>query len=79
MSLLTSLFSFISNYFSRKREYAADSFAVKIGYGEDLKLALIKLTKSSFSYLNPHPFLEFMLWSHPSILKRLDNIKKNET
>lgn len=78
MSLVASLFSFISNYFSRKREYAADTFAVKIGYGKDLEAALIKLTKSSFSYLNPHPFLEFMLWSHPSILKRLDNIKKNE-
>lgn len=74
--LLENLISFIHNIFSRKHEYAADTFAVKNGYKDNLIKSLTKLYKRGYGYLNPNPILEFIKFSHPSLKKRIDNMNK---
>lgn len=64
----------LSNYLSRKAEYNADKFSSLNYQKEAMKTALIKLAKLNYSNLNPHPFVVFMNYSHPTILQRLDTI-----
>ena len=68
------LLGIITNYISRKAEYNADKFSSLNYSKESMKTALIKLAKLDYSNLNPHPFVVFMKYSHPTILQRLDNI-----
>ena len=62
------------NYFSRKNEYEADSFAVQFGLGEALISALKKISVQSLSNLNPHPLVVFWYYSHPTLLQRIKGI-----
>lgn len=62
------------NYWSRKAEYQADSFAASFGYKVKLKSALLKLTDKNLSNINPHPTYVFMHYSHPPLSKRLENL-----
>lgn len=64
------------NYISRKNEYQADDFAKNNGLGTPLGEALKKLSTSSLSNLNPHPKYVFFHYSHPTLLQRLENLKK---
>jgi len=67
------------NVLSRKNEYEADAFAWEKFKPEELKNALIKLSRNNLSNLRPHPVYEFFHYSHPTVLKRLsalDKIKK---
>ena len=73
------VFEPISNWLSRKMEYAADRFAAEhIGDGKNLESALLKLTSENLSDVIPHPAYEFVNYSHPSILNRILAIRKNE-
>ena len=65
----------ISNYFSRKQEYKADSFAKEAGYKDQLISGLKKLTKTNLSSLNPHPIIVKLVYSHPTLSQRIDNLK----
>lgn len=73
ISLLTGIFF---NIFSRKNEYEADSFAKTIHSGENLISALIKLTRKNSSNLTPHPFYVFINYSHPPLIKRIEELNK---
>lgn len=67
------------NVLSRKNEYEADKFAWENFKPEELKNALIKLSRNNLSNLRPHKVYEFFHYSHPTVLKRLkalDKIKK---
>lgn len=64
------------NIISRKNEYQADTFAKENGLGDALGEALKKLSVSSLSNLNPHPAYVFFHYSHPTLLQRLNNLKK---
>ena len=64
------------NVISRKNEYQADTFAKENGLGDALGEALKKLSVSSLSNLNPHPAYVFFHYSHPTLLQRLNNLKK---
>ena len=65
---LTPLFTM----WSRKHEYEADRYAVKIaGNKENLKNGLIVLAKENLSNLTPHPLYSFFHYSHPTIGERL--------
>ena len=64
---------------SRKHEYQADGFAAQEGYGTALIEALKKLSKDSLTDLNPHPLVVKMLYSHPTLSQRIDDIEKIET
>lgn len=62
----------LSNMLSRAHEYAADRFAVRLsGKRQAFQHALIKLAKVNLADPSPHPLVEFLFHSHPSIAKRL--------
>lgn len=68
---ISIIFGLIWNILSRKNEYQADEFAWINHNSEDLKNALIKLSRNNLSNLRPHPAYEFFNYSHPTVLKRL--------
>lgn len=77
MGVFGWIFLPLSSYISRKMEYAADEYAVKNTYwSSDMIDALMKLTSDNLSDLFPHPAFEFVNYSHPSILNRVNRIKK---
>lgn len=65
---------------SRRFEFQADAFAVKLGYPELLKSSLIKLQKDNLGF----PVVDWLYstwsYSHPPLLERLAaiNSKKAE-
>jgi len=65
------------NILSRKNEYEADEFSAKTYNSEALRNALIKLSKNNLANLTPHKAYEFFYYSHPGILKRLKELKKD--
>jgi STE24 endopeptidase len=60
-----------TNYLSRKAEYAADAFAAKLGYRQNMITALKKLTTENFGNLNPHRSTVLLTYSHPPMHLRL--------
>lgn len=71
----TFWFAPVSNYFSRKREYEADTFAAELcGGGQPLISALKKLHKKNLGNLTPHPLYSAFHYSHPTLLERMDNL-----
>ncbi len=64
------------NIFSRKNEYEADAFAANNYEGEPLASALKKLSVRNLSNLRPHPAYVFFHYSHPTLLQRLEALKK---
>ena len=75
-SPVSRLISLLMNYLSRKHEYQADSFASGLYSGDSLISALKKLSVNNLSNLNPHPAYVFVHYSHPPLLKRIENIEK---
>lgn len=62
----------LSNAYSRKREYAADAYAVQaIGSAEPLVRALEKLAEQNLADKEPKAWIEALLHSHPSIHRRI--------
>ncbi|MBF0492694.1 MAG: M48 family metallopeptidase [Deltaproteobacteria bacterium] len=79
-SLFAGHFTFmltpLSNYLSRKYEYEADAFSVNAtGEKENMKNALLKLSKENLSNLTPHPWYSFYYYSHPTTLERVKAIE----
>ncbi|MEX1276173.1 MAG: M48 family metallopeptidase [Bacteroidota bacterium] len=72
-SLLTNP---LSNMLSRAHEYAADRFAVQLsGKTRAFQNALTKLAKVNLADPSPHPLVEFLFHSHPSIEKRIRSVE----
>jgi STE24 endopeptidase len=66
----------ISNIISRKFEYEADEYSVNTtGKPDDFIKTLEKLNEQNLGDKNPHPFVEWFFYSHPSIIKRVTAIK----
>lgn len=67
----------LTNILSRKYEYEADQYAIestkKVGAFIN---TLEKLTDQNLGDKNPHPFVEWFFYSHPSISKRISSIEK---
>ena len=61
---------------SRRNEYQADEFAKNNYDAQKLESALIKLSRNNLSNLQPHPLYEFFHYSHPTVLKRLEALRK---
>ena len=72
ISILSGIFM---NYISRKNEFEADDYAKQTFNGEDLALALKKLSVDSLSNIYPHPLYVFFHYSHPPLIKRLRALK----
>ncbi len=71
-SLLTTP---LANYISRHFEYQADRFAAQTTNGGDFIRALEKLAESNLADKTPHPIVEILFYSHPSIHHRIEKIK----
>lgn len=62
----------LSNGYSRKREYAADRYAVeKMGSALGLTTALKKLAEQNLTDKEPNRLIEILLHSHPSLNRRI--------
>ncbi|MDR2956534.1 MAG: M48 family metallopeptidase [Prevotella sp.] len=73
VSLILGIFSSI---FSRKNEYQADAYAASFGLAEPLISGLKKLSVNSLSNLNPDPLYVFFYYSHPTLLQRIESLRK---
>jgi len=62
---------------SRKYEYEADAYSKKItGSAEPLIATFKKFVTNDMTNINPHPIYEEFFYSHPSIIKRITELKK---
>ena len=66
------------NLLSRKNEYQADEFAAINFKPEALASALKKLSVKNLSNLTPHKTYVFFHYSHPTLLQRLEKLRKYE-
>ncbi len=67
----------LTNIISRKFEYEADEYAVvSTNKVSSFISVLEKLTEQNLGDKNPHPFVEWFFYSHPSISKRILAINK---
>lgn len=76
LALLLGVYSLlaspVTNAISRSHERAADRYAISLTKnGEALMNALQKLAKTNLADVSPHPVVEFLFYSHPSIKKRV--------
>ena len=77
--ILYSPFSLIigllTNYISRRNEFAADRFVKENYKPEMLAEALKKLSAKNLSNMMPHPAYVFFHYSHPPLLRRLAELE----
>ena len=79
LSPVGKVFEPVSSYFSRKHEYEADNFAVKLtGERETMADTLVHLHKDNLSFPLPHPLYVKIHYSHPPLLKRKEHLWKND-
>jgi STE24 endopeptidase len=75
--LLGLIESPMSSAVSRKYEYEADEYAVEVtGKPAAFAATLKKLTEQNLGDKDPHPFVEWFFYSHPSIKNRLRALQK---
>ena len=80
------LISFLMTALSRRFEFQADAFAVDLGYAEEIKSGLTKISIENLSNMNPDKLYSAYHYSHPPLVERLtavaqrqsDNKKKKE-
>lgn len=63
-------------YMTRKFEYQADKFSCELGYGEELKSSLKKLSEENKSNLDPDPLYSTVNHSHPTLIERIRAINR---
>ena len=73
---ISEILGLIVNHISRKNEYESDSYAAQFGLGEALISALKKISIQSLSNLKPHPLAVFWYYSHPTLLQRIEGLRK---
>ena len=67
----------LTNILSRKFEYQADEYAISTTKKTDAFVTTLeKLTEQNLGDKDPHPFVEWYFYSHPSIKKRIAAIRK---
>jgi len=74
-SPLSLLIGLLTNYISRKNEFAADRFVRENFRPEILAEALKKLSVKNLSNMMPHPAYVFFHYSHPPLLSRLEKLE----
>jgi STE24 endopeptidase len=63
------------NIVSKYREIQADTYAVlHVSNGKDLINVFYKLAEESFDLISPPGIIEFLFYSHPSPIKRINNV-----
>jgi STE24 endopeptidase len=67
----------LGNAFSRWRERRADAYALKAtGKGQAYASALTRLANQNLAEVDPEPWVEFLLYSHPALGKRIEMAEK---
>jgi STE24 endopeptidase len=74
-SPLSLIIGLVTNYVSRRNEFAADRFAKENYKPEMLAGALKKLSVKNLSNMLPHSVYVFFHYSHPPLLKRLEKLE----
>lgn len=74
-SPLSLAIGLITNYISRRNEFAADRFVKENYLPSRLSDALKKLSVKNLSNLMPHPVYVFFHYSHPPLLSRLEKLE----
>jgi STE24 endopeptidase len=74
-SPLSLLIGMLTNYISRRNEFAADRFVKDNFKPEILAEALKKLSVNNLSNMMPHPVYVFFHYSHPPLLSRLEKLE----
>jgi STE24 endopeptidase len=75
-SPLSLVIGLLTNWISRKNEFAADHFVKEKFKPEILAEALKKLSVKNLSNMLPHPAYVFFHYSHPSLLQRLEKLEE---
>jgi len=80
--LVTIVFSFLFlplvNLYLRHLEYQADLYGVSIiGKSDVFIQALEKLCRQNLCERDPHPIIEFIFYSHPSVSKRVGQLSNH--
>lgn len=75
-SPLSLLIGLLTNYISRKNEFAADKFVKDNFKPELLAEGLKKLSVKNLSNMMPHPVYVFFHYSHPPLLSRLEKLEE---
>jgi STE24 endopeptidase len=84
LGFLASLVSFpltpLSSALSRRHEWQADRFALKLtGDPAPLAQALVKLCKENLSNLHPHPLYAWFYYSHPPVVARIARLSAEQS
>jgi STE24 endopeptidase len=74
-SPLSLVIGLLTNWVSRKHEFAADRFVKENFRPEILAAALKKLSVKNLSNMMPHPAYVFFHYSHPPLLSRLEKLE----
>lgn len=75
---VSTFLSPVTNFFSRRDEYQADEFSRQLtGNPDALISGLIKLNSENLSELMPSKKFVFWNYSHPTLLERIANLRKN--
>ena len=84
LCLVSFVFSLImspaANAFSRYAERRADQFALEVTHDKkSFVSAMQKLSETNLADPNPHPLIEFFLYDHPAVGKRIQMAERFET
>ena len=74
-SPMSEIFGLLSNSISRRFEFQADKFVKETFESDALVRGLKKLSKNNLSNLTPHPAYVFARHSHPTLLRRIRNLR----
>lgn len=72
---ISELTGLLFNLLSRKNEYEADAYAAGFGLSDALVSGLKKISVKALSNLNPHPWVVFWHYSHPTLLQRMERLQ----
>jgi len=73
-SPMDEVIHYLQNLVSRTFEFQADSFAIKMGHGEQLRSALLRLEEENKSTMNVDSLYSAYHYSHPPLAERLKAI-----
>ena len=73
---ISMIIGIFSSMYSRRNEYQADVYAAGFGLEDALIGGLKKLSVKSLSNLNPDPLYVFFYYSHPTLLQRMEELKR---
>jgi STE24 endopeptidase len=75
---MDTIIGFFMNYLTRQKEFQADAFAKRHGFGGKLKAGLIKLLSDNLAVFNPDPLHSAWHLSHPPLIQRLEAIERKK-